>query len=293
MKQNFYSLFLGRMVEGFAFGFIGNSVPVYLGSIASLENKGMIGGLYSFFLVLGLFIGQVLSFVFEKRVMIPYYIYIAFLMIHFLLLFLIEDTKNTFSKTKSIFELFSRKEARKSIFLAIFLHVTQQLSCINGFIFFSNTVQPDKSIARRNTMIRGLLLLFCNTLTMFIVEKLGRKKLLLFSTLVGIIALFGVAMTSYVFTFLLIFYVGFSVGLGPIVWLMPAELFPEEYVNAGSELAVNFNWSLTFAVPYLFGLMFEKVKQKAFYPFAFYLIGAFFVILLFLKETKGRTPQFQ
>ncbi|KCZ74463.1 hypothetical protein H311_04573, partial [Anncaliia algerae PRA109] len=41
-----YFLFVGRILQGFGFGFIGNSVPVYLSSVSTLDKKGMIGSLH-------------------------------------------------------------------------------------------------------------------------------------------------------------------------------------------------------------------------------------------------------
>ncbi|KCZ75315.1 hypothetical protein H311_03709, partial [Anncaliia algerae PRA109] len=72
-----------------------------------------------------------------------------------------------------------------------------------------------------------------------------------------------------------------------------AEIFPEDYLNAGLILAVNFNWALTFAIPYIFKQMYENMGKNAFYFFAIYLIGAFVILLLMFSETKNRKPAFQ
>lgn len=293
--KNSFLLFAGRVIQGYGFGFIGNSVPVYLGNIASLEKKGMIGGLHQLFIVLGVVAGQSLCFTFEKgNYKIPYFIYISFLLVHLCALSLINKVSvNQNTPTKGFKDLISTKEARKSLFLAVFLHVTQQLSCINGIIFFSNDVQTNPAKAKQNTLIGGAVLFFSTILTMFFVEKFGRKSMLLSSILIDCLCLFGVAMTDYVLAFLMIFYVGFSLGLGPIVWSISAEIFPEDFLNAGLEIAVNFNWALTFAVPYIFKQMYNKFGQKTFFFFSTYLAAAFFVILMMFKETKGKKPSFQ
>lgn len=290
-----WHLFLGRMIQGFGFGFIGNSVPVYLSSVASLDKKGMIGGLHQLFIVTGVLSGQILGLLFEhKHFRTPYYIYMALLLCHMGALTLVNSAVSQEGRpSKSVMELISSSEAKKSLFLAIFLHVTQQLSCINGIVFFSNDVQTDPGKARQNTLLGGGVLFVSTILTMFFVEKFGRKPMLLLSILLDCACLFGVALTKYVLPFLMLFFVGFSFGLGPIVWSISAEIFPEDYLNAGLQIAVNFNWVLTFLVPLMFKKMWRGMGQKSFYFFAFYLLFSFAMTFIFLKETKGRKPGFQ
>ncbi|KCZ74462.1 hypothetical protein H311_04572, partial [Anncaliia algerae PRA109] len=164
--------------------------------------------------------GQVLGYLFEnKNYKIPYFIYMGTLAAHLCALSIIKKTSSQQNApSKSLLELISKKEARKSLFLAIFLHVTQQLSCINGIIFFSNSVQDDKSKAKMNTLIGGGIFVISTIAAMPFVEKLGRKPMLLLSIFIDSLCLFGVALTKYTLACLLIFYVGFSLGLGPIVW---------------------------------------------------------------------------
>lgn len=290
-----YFLFVGRILQGFGFGFIGNSVPVYLSSVSTLDKKGMIGSLHQLFIVFGVLCGQILGYLFEnKNYKIPYFIYMGTLAAHLCALSIIRKTSSQQNApSKSLFELINKKEARKSLFLATFLHVTQQLSCINGIIFFSNSVQDDKSKAKMNTLIGGGIFVMSTIAAMPFVEKLGRKPMLLLSIFIDSLCLFGVALTKYTLACLLIFYVGFSLGLGPIVWSISAEIFPEDYLNAGLILAVNFNWALTFAIPYIFKQMYEKMGKNAFYFFAIYLIAAFVILLFMFSETKNRKPAFQ
>lgn len=205
--KNTAFLFAGRIIQGFGFGFIGNTVPLYLSNIASADKKGMIGGLHQLFIVTGVLAGQTLGFVFEhSNFRIPYYIYLSILILHMTSLSFVKDVVfEEQGESKSVWDLCTAPGALRSLLLAIFLHVTQQLSCINGIVFFSNTIQPDQKVATRNTFIGGGVLFVSTILSMFFVESFGRKPMLLFSILVDAICLFGVALTPYVLTFLMIF----------------------------------------------------------------------------------------
>merc|ERR1712243_503750 len=87
-----------------------------------------------------------------------------------------------------------------------------------------------------------------------------------------------------------VFVFAFSIGFGPIPWLMMSELFAPEVKSIASSISTTFNWTLAFLVTKFFSNMEEDLtKAGAFLVFGGITILTFFFCLLFVPETKGKS----
>ena len=87
------------------------------------------------------------------------------------------------------------------------------------------------------------------------------------------------------------FVVFFGIGLGPIPWLIVAEMFEGSYLEPAQSLACQLNWIANFVVGLAFPFVSAALGPWAFMPFAAVLVCVFFFALIFLPETLGRTPE--
>ena len=138
-----------------------------------------------------------------------------------------------------------------------------------------------------------------------LIDRLGRRALLLISEILMVIALVSLGTYFYIrdndletaltlpwlpVTSLIVFIAGFSIGLGPIPWLMMGELVPERVKGPATSAATFFNWGLAFAVT----LSFNSLKQAltdagAFWFFAAICSLATLFCGFIVPETKGKT----
>ena len=88
---------------------------------------------------------------------------------------------------------------------------------------------------------------------------------------------------------MVLFVLTFGVGLGPVVWLLPAELFPMGKRAAANGVATGANWLANFAVGQLFLLVAGALGPLAFIPFGAILAAGFLFAWRFIPETRGRT----
>ena len=129
-------------------------------------------------------------------------------------------------------------------------------------------------------------------------DSTGRRTLILWSSagmlvscIVIVLALLGVfnnilallAVNTYVFFF--------EIGLGPIPWLIVAEMFDGKYVAVAMSLCSQLNWGCNFIVGMVFPYMNEFLGPYSFFPFAVILAFTFMFSLLVLPETQGKTPE--
>ena len=87
-----------------------------------------------------------------------------------------------------------------------------------------------------------------------------------------------------------LFVFAFSIGFGPIPWLMMSELFSPEVKSLESSISTTFNWTLAFLVTKFFTTMVAAVTEAgAFWMFGGFTILTFLFCFFFVPETKGKS----
>ena len=83
----------------------------------------------------------------------------------------------------------------------------------------------------------------------------------------------------------------FEIGLGPIPWLIVAEMFDAKYVALAMSASCQVNWICNFLVGLIFPYMNKYLGPFSFVPFAAVLFLGFMFSLIWLPETQGTTPE--
>ena len=146
-------------------------------------------------------------------------------------------------------------------------------------------------------IIGGINLIF-TLLAMTLIDRFGRKLLIIFGTtgmmmmLTGLSVLYFINQTSgiLVLIFILGYCAFFSASLGPTVWVMVAELFPNRLRSKGMSVAVIALWIACTIVTIAFPIMLEKLSGGiTFMIFALICLANLLYVLKYVPETKGRT----
>jgi len=221
-----------------------------------------------------------------------------------------DDMRNEYEAMKlvpkvTLKEMFVNATLRIPLMIAMMIMVAQQLSGINAVMFYSTKIfrmaQLDDKSAQYATLGMGAVNVLMTVVSMFIVEKAGRKTLLLVgfagmccTTILLTICLAYVQdaalWVSYVSILLVIlFVVMFAIGPGSIPWFLVSELFNQAARGAATSLAVWVNWAANFIVGIGFLPLQEAMGGKVFIIFAILL--ALFVLFVYKKvpETKNKT----
>ncbi|KAJ9586908.1 hypothetical protein L9F63_019499, partial [Diploptera punctata] len=158
-----------------------------------------------------------------------------------------------------------------------------------------------------STIIVGAIQVIATFVSTLVVDRLGRRKLLILSDCIMAICalLLGVFFylkdaekndtSSYGWLPLLsvcLFIVVFSLGFGPIPWMMIGELFPPQIKGIASSLSCLLNWFLAFLVTKFYqNLVNEIHAYTTFWIFAGVSALGTVLVFLFLPETKGKTME--
>ena len=132
-------------------------------------------------------------------------------------------------------------------------------------------------------------------LSTVLMDRIGRRPLLLTSAagMALAVCILTAALTlgavPLVLGGIVLFVGSFGLGLGPVVWLLPAELFPMSKRAPATAVVTAVNWLANFIVGQSFPLMASRLGSFAFLPFAFVLVGAWLFAYRTVPETRGRT----
>ena len=87
------------------------------------------------------------------------------------------------------------------------------------------------------------------------------------------------------------FVISYQIGIGPIPWLIIAEMFDSKYVSTTVSMAYIINYLCNFIIAFSFPFLHDYLRQFVFIPYGIYLILAFITAYFFQTETFGRSVQ--
>lgn len=208
--------------------------------------------------------------------------------------------------TGSVFRELFKREHSKAILICLGLMFFQQLSGINAVIFYTVNIFKDAGSTideNLSTIIVGIVNFGSTFIATVLIERLGRKILLYISGIMMIITLGTLGTFFYVRTLMdvshfgwvplvsfVVYVIGFSLGFGPIPWLMMGEILPGRIRSTAASVATAFNWACTFLVTKTFNDILESIgAHGTFWMFGVICVFAMVFTYIWVPETKGKT----
>ena len=193
--------------------------------------------------------------------------------------------------------LFSWKY-RVPIFLAVTIGMFNQLSGINAILYYLNDIFGAAGYSKISGELQAVAVggmnLIATLLAMTVIDKLGRKTLLLVGSVGTALCLFGVASVFFShrhegdLLWLLVGYIAFfAISQGAVIWVYIGEVFPNRVRSKGQSIGSSSHWIMNAAIAYVFP---QLAKSSGAIPFVFFgamMVLQFFVVLFFYPETKG------
>jgi sugar porter (SP) family MFS transporter len=195
--------------------------------------------------------------------------------------------------------LFSRKYALP-IFLAVSIGMFNQLSGINAILYYLNDIFAHAGFSKVSGNLQAVAVgatnLIFTMLAMSVIDKLGRKTLLLIGSvgtaacLAGVSVIFFTHRNEQFLVWLLIGYIAFfAFSQGAVIWVYLSEVFPNTVRAKGQSLGSFSHWLMNGLISLTFPLV---AASSGAYPFVFFsimMVVQFFVVLFVYPETKGLT----
>lgn len=191
----------------------------------------------------------------------------------------------------------------KILMIGVMMAIFQQVTGINVLMYyapkiFSLTGVPAEK-AFLMTMVMGIVNLAFTLLSISLIEKMGRKKLLLIGSVGMAVFMFAISMAFFTNNFqnpgmILFFVMGylafFALSLGPIVWVLIGEIFPNRVRSRGVAISIFVMWVANFAISYSLPILLKFIGGGfTFLIYAVMCIPCFLFVWKYLIETKGKT----
>ncbi|XP_075646586.1 sugar transporter ERD6-like 6 [Castanea sativa] len=342
--KDYSFLYMGRLLEGFGVGIISYTVPVYISEIAPQNMRGGLGSVNQLSVTIGIMLAYLLGLFVEWRIlavlgMLPCTILIPGL-------FFIPESPRWLAKMGMTEEFeaslqvlrgfdadisievneikrsvastskrstirFAELKQRRYWFpltIGIGLLVLQQLSGINGVLFYSSTIFETAGITSSNAATCGLgaVQVVATGVTLWLVDRAGRRLLLIISSSGMTVSLLIVAASFYLKDFasedstyysilgivsvvgVVAMVVTFSLGVGAIPWIIMSEILPINIKGLAGSIATLANWFIAWVVTLTANLLLDWSSAGT---FTIYMVLCAFTVVfvtLWVPETKGR-----
>ena len=312
-------LIVARFVGGLGVGASSIAVPVYLSEISPAKDRGKICALFQFNIVFGIVMSQVVNWRIGVAGLgdstwrwmlwaetIPAFLFTV------LTPFLTESPRYLAMKaarSESAPYHCSTSNLRPSTFfchanlrpilLAICVAAFNMLSGICAVLYFARRFfelagcEGDTALVMTTWMT--LILGIGTFVGLFLIDRIGRKQMLILGgagyviSLLGCAAAFLLGWNAVVIVGLFLFVLSHALGQGTVIWVFIAEVFPQEFRARGQSLGSSTHWVFNAAITFIVPTMAAKLPPWG----IFAIFGGFMVLHLFwaifiVPETKGK-----
>lgn len=189
---------------------------------------------------------------------------------------------------------------RLPIFLGVSIAAFNQLSGINAILYYLNDIFDRAGFNQVSSDLQAVLIGLTNLvftmLAMSIIDRVGRKTLLLIGSVGMAASLGGVAVIflsgsheGLLVWCLVSFIAFFAFSQGAVIWVFISEVFPTRVRAKGQSLGTFTHWFLNAAISLLFPVIAGVSRGAPFVLFSVMMVVQFFVVFATYPETKGKS----
>ncbi|MBC9032899.1 sugar porter family MFS transporter [Sphingomonas sp. JC676] len=322
-----------RFIGGLAIGGSSVLAPVYIAEVSPAERRGQLVGLFQLSIVVGILAAYVSNFLIARAIegdlawrlkfavaAVPAVIFFAMLLrIPHSPRWLaqhgrVAEAKDAILKlsmgapdrllaqfgatTSSARDRLDWRFHRRSILLAIALALFNQLSGINAILYYLGDIFAAAGFSAVSADLQavaiGLANLLATLLGMAVIDRIGRKPLLLIGAAGTAFALAAVALIytlgrgqMLLLPALILFILFFAVSQGAVIWVYLSEIFPTAVRARGQAIGSATHWGMNALLAFGFPIVAQYTQALPFWLFAAAMLVQFVVVWRYFPETRG------
>ncbi len=315
LAQDPYTFSFFRFMGGVGIGVSSVVAPTYISEISTPATRGRLVAMYQFNIVFGILIAFLSNYFLEGFggssdwrwmlgvMAVPSIVYTL------MVIGIPEsprwlESRNNHQQGSIRQELFAARNKR-IIGLAFMIAFFNQVSGINFILYYAPEILERAGLAAKDSLFNSIAIGGTNLLFTFVglylIDRLGRKTLLIIGSLGYIISLsmvawafYAAASPGFLLSFLLVFIASHAIGQGAVIWVFIAEIFPNQIRALGQSFGASVHWVfaalITLITPVFLDAEDGIFKDNPWPIFAFFAgMMALQLIWVFVKvpETKG------
>jgi len=216
-----------------------------------------------------------------------------------------ENVKEEATMDKTTWKDLNLPWVRRILVVGIGVAIASQCTGVNTIMYYGTEILKDAGFSTQAALIgntiNGLTSVISTSVGIWLIAKVKRRKMLLTGLTGTTLALFLIAMSSmllqgspllpYIVVGLTVMFLAFMQGaIGPILWLLLAEIFPLNLRGLGMGISVLFVWITNFIIGFSFPILLSSFGLYNTF-FAFVVMGIISIIFvkIYVPETQGRT----
>jgi len=306
-----YELMVARFIGGLAVGCSSVAAPVYIAEISPAASRGRLTALFQFNVIIGMCISQFANWMLGGlgetawRWMLGAEAFpaLAFTLLCPLLTesprwLALRQSGGTFVAS-STGERFFQRANLVPILLAVFVAVFNQLSGINAVLYFARRVFTMAGFSDSASLGivagMGVLNALATLLGVLLIDRLGRRALLLIGGTGYVVSLFACSAAfllgcgSLAAAMVILFVCSHAVGQGTVIWVLIAEVFPTRFRAQGQALGSFTHWFFAALVSFFFPVLVERFSPAMIFGgFGAMMVVHLLWVVFVVPETKGR-----
>lgn len=181
--------------------------------------------------------------------------------------------------------------------LAVLIAAFNQLSGINAILYYLNDIFEAAGFGKVSADIQSVIIgttnLVFTGLALLVIDRVGRRTLLLVGSVGLAASLFGVALIqlndshqALLLPMLIVFIASFAFSQGAVIWVYIAEIFPNEVRARGQALGSSTHWVMDALIAGMFPVVAQWSKGLPFVFFGTAMVVQFLVVFHLFPETK-------
>jgi MFS transporter, SP family, arabinose:H+ symporter len=326
-----------RFVGGIGVGASSVVAPMYISEIAPARVRGRMTALFQFNVIFGILMAYISNYLLSDFGDYPWRWMLGVMavpsVIYFFLLFLVPESPRFLVKVgkldqaKLVFDKINAENVTaemeeiraslvqkqdsffsgrysKPISIAFLVAMFNQFSGINALLYYAPRIFELTGLSAADSMFQPVIIGITNglftILGLFIIDRVGRKKLLIIGSIGMSVCLGFVARSFYLENFsgysLLIFLIGyimfFAFSTGAVIWVLISEVFPNSVRGKGQSLGSFTHWLFAAIITFLFPVVADEYRFGSGHAFAFFaamMVVQAIVVWRYFPETKGKT----
>ncbi|WAL97158.1 MFS transporter [Streptomyces sp. Je 1-369] len=321
LATGFWTLVAARVILGLAVGSASSLVPLYLAEVAPPRLRGRLITVNQILLTAGILVSYLINLWFADdanwRAMFGAGLIPSVLML--VGLFFVPESpvwlrrrgqgggvtaREEGGSHRALRGMLAEPVVRRALLIGVTIGAVQQFAGINTIIYYAPSIMQRAGLPATNSIMYSVAIGVANLLMTVaaipLVDRAGRKPLLILS-LVGMAAAlvplgcalngaFGGASHTVSLVSMGLYVSAFAVGIGPVFWILAAEVFPPDVRAKGVALCVLVNWSANFVVGQLFLPAADLFGEASvFWCFAAVCVAALVFVVRTVPETKNRS----
>ncbi|SFU46432.1 MFS transporter, sugar porter (SP) family [Pustulibacterium marinum] len=332
-----YTFAVLRFIGGLGVGASTIAAPAYISEISSAENRGRLVALYQFNIVFGILIAYVSNLLLKDFGNEPWRWMIGVEAIPAIIYFgftfslpksprwliannKLEEAKQVLQKINPEAdvntEISSMKDSdeaeqpnetifikkyRFPLILAFLIAFFNQFSGINAFLYYAPRIFEIAGLGEDTKFLAsigvGVVNLIFTLIGVNLIDKAGRKQLLIIGSIGYIISLslvsiafFNEWQNMWVPIFFFLFIASHAIGQGAIIWVFISEIFPNHLRASGQAFGCSTHWVLAAVIPSMVPFLFSTIGAAwVFAIFAFMMVLQLIFAIFMMPETKGKS----